>query len=327
MKKLVALILAVMMIVAATAALAEQKVPKIAYVPRVEGQAWWENVHKYVDMWAEEHGIEVIYKGPAEVTAEAQIPILQDMINQDVDILCTCLNDTASGEEILKAAREKGIIVIATENEDLVNCDFDVEPHLAAEQGAFLMDLLAKQMGEEGQYITMVGSLTFESQNAWADGAVARQKEAYPNMELVPDARVEDNSDAQQAYELTIQLKEKYPDLKGILGTGSFDAPGAARAIEEMGLTGKMFATSVAIPSEVSDFMKSGALQGVSVWNAGISAQAQLNAGLKLFNGETIETGTDLGVEGYESVVVEGNHIFGKGDVAVTPENVDDFGF
>ena len=80
-------------------------------------------------------------------------------------------------------------------------------------------------------------------------------------------------------------------------------------------------------PSEVSDFMKSGALQGVSVWNAGISAQAQLNAGLKLFNGETIETGTDLGVEGYESVVVEGNHIFGKGDVAVTPENVDHYGF
>jgi hypothetical protein len=23
----------------------------------------------------------------------------------------------------------------------------------------------------------------------------------------------------------------------------------------------------------------------------------------------------------------EGNHVFGKGDVAVTPENVDDFGF
>ena len=327
MKKLVALILAVMMIVAATAALAEQKVPKIAYVPRVEGQAWWENVHKYVDMWAEEHGIEVIYKGPAEVTAEAQIPILQDMINQDVDILCTCLNDTASGEEILKAAREKGIIVIATENEDLVNCDFDVEPHLAAEQGAFLMDLLAKQMGEEGQYITMVGSLTFESQNAWADGAVARQKEAYPNMELVPDARVEDNSDAQVAYELTMQLKEKYPELKGILGTGSFDVLGAAKATEEMGLAGKMFAISVAVPSQVAEYIDNGTIKSVAVWDPGMSAKAQLNAGLKLFRGETIETGSDLGVEGYNDVTVDGKQVIGHGDVAINADNVHDYDF
>ncbi len=327
MKKLVALILAVMMIVAATAALAEEKVPKIAYVPRVEGQAWWENVHKYVDMWAEENGIEVIYKGPAAVTAEDQVPILQDMINQDIDILCTCVNDPASVEEIFKAAREKGIIIITTENEAVENCDLDIEPHTAAGQGAFLMDLLAQQMGEEGQYITMVGSLTFGSQNDWADGAVARQQEAYPNLELVPDARVADDSDAQKAYELTIQLKEKYPNLKGILGTGSFDAPGCARAIEEMGLAGQMFAVSVAMPSETRDFIKNGVLEGVSVWNAGISAQAQLNAGLMLFRGETIETGSDLGVEGYHDVVVNGKAVIGQGDIAITVDNVDDYDF
>ena len=52
--------------------------------------------------------------------------------------------------------------------------------------------------------------MTMESQNNWADAAVARQEEAYPNMVLVDDKRVEDNSDAQEAYNLTMQLKEKY---------------------------------------------------------------------------------------------------------------------
>ena len=33
-------------------------------------------------------------------------------------------------------------------------------------------------------------------------------------------------------------ILQKYPDLKGIMGTSSFDAPGVARAIEELGLQG-----------------------------------------------------------------------------------------
>jgi hypothetical protein len=80
------------------------------------------------------------------------------------------------------------------------------------------MDQLAAQMNEEGQYITMVGSMTMESQNNWADAAVARQEEAYPNMTLVPDKRVADDSDAEKAYEITKQLIQKYPDLEGHSG-------------------------------------------------------------------------------------------------------------
>jgi simple sugar transport system substrate-binding protein len=117
-------------------------------------------------------------------------------------------------------------------------------------------------------------------------------------MTLVPDKRVEDNSDAQEAYNLTMQLKEKYPDLKGILGTGSFDAPGAARAIEEMGLTGEMFAISVAMPAEVSDYLINGTLKSVALWDASVTARVQLNTAMKLFKGEEVGEGADY-VDGF----------------------------
>ena len=189
------------------------------------------------------------------------------------------------------------------------------------------MDQLAAQMGEEGQYITMVGSMTMESQNNWADAAVERQKEAYPNMELVPDARVADDSDAEKAYNLTKEMIAKYPDLKGILGTGSFDAPGAARAIQELGLTGKVFAISVAMPLEVKDYLEDGTLGSVALWNPGISAKVMLNLGVKMFNGEEIAAGADLGEEGYNAVDIQDKVIIGQGQIAVTTENVNDFGF
>jgi len=212
------------------------------------------------------------------------------------------------------------------------NVDFDIEAFDEAGLGAFLMDELAAQMGEEGEYITMVGSMTMESQNNWADAAVARAEAAYPNMVLVDDKRVEDNSDAQEAYNLTMQLKEKYPNLKGILGTGSFDAPGAARAIEEMGLTGQMFAISVAMPAEVSDYLKSGTLKSVALWDASVTAKVQLNAAMKLFAGEEIGEGSDLGEEGYNAVHIADNgkgknFIFGDGYLAVTVDNWESFGF
>ena len=328
MKKLVALILATLMVLALAPAFAESDTPVIAYVPKVEGQAWWEHVRAGVQEWSEETGIEVIYKGPTTTEDPApQVQIITDLVNRgDVDIICFSPNDPASCEAILAQAREQGIIVIATEASGMENVDFDVEAFDEAGLGGFLMDQLAVQMGEEGEYITMVGSMTMESQNNWADAAVARAEEAYPGMTLVADARVADDSDAEKAYSLTMELKQKYPNLKGILGTGSFDAPGCARAIEEMGLTGEMFAISVAMPSEVSDYLINGTLGSVALWDAAITAKVQLNAALKLYNGETIETGADLGQEGYENVTVNDKVIVGQGWLAVTTENWESFG-
>ena len=189
--------------------------------------------------WASENGIDVIYKGPTDTDAAAQVQIMTDLVNQGVDVLCFSPNDPDACEEICKEAMEKGIIVIATEASGMQNVNYDIEAFDEAGLGGFLMDQLAAQMGEEGEYITMVGSMTMESQNNWADAAIARAEEAYPNMTLVPDKRVADDSDAEKAYELTKELLQKYPNLKGILGTGSFDAPGCARAIQELGLTAK----------------------------------------------------------------------------------------
>lgn len=311
-----------------TAVFAEEAdTPTIAFVPKVMGQAWWDHVQENVEEWSEENGIDVIYKGPTDVDAAAQVQIMTDLVNQGVDVLCFSPNDPDACEAICKEAMDKGIIVIATEASSMENVTYDIEAFDETGLGGFLMDQLAEQMGGEGQYITMVGSMTMESQNNWADAAVARAEEAYPDMELVPDARVADDSDAEKAYELTKELITKYPDLKGILGTGSFDAPGAARAIQELGLTGKVFAISVAMPLEVADYLEDGTLGSVALWDAGVTAKAMLNCAVKLFNGEEIADGADLGVEGYDAVALQDKVLVGQGQIAITKENCYDFGF
>ena len=302
--------------------------PVIAFVPKVIGQAWWDYVRDSgVKAWSEENGIDVAYQGPTEVDAAAQVQIMTDLVAQDIDILCFSPNDPDACENICKEAMEKGIIVIAHEASGMTNVDYDIEAFSEEGLGGFMMDQLAAQMGEEGEYITMVGSMTMESHNNWADAAVAHQLEAYPNMTLVEDKRVSSESDSEVAYNKTKELLKKYPNLKGILGTSSFDAPGAARAIEELGLTGKVFAISVALPSEVRDYLKDGVLQSVALWDPALAAKAMLNLAMKMYNGETIETGADLGVEGYTNVTINGTLIVGQGWIAITKDNVDTFTF
>ena len=301
--------------------------PVIAFVPKVIGQAWWDYVGEGVKAWAEENAdiAEVIYKGPAEVDAAAQVQIMTDLVNQGVDALLFSPNDPNACEEICKQAKEAGIIVISTEAATMTNVHYDVEAFNDAGLGAFLMDSLARQMGEEGEYITMVGSMTMESHNNWADAAVARAQEAYPNMTLVADARVSSESDAEVAYNKVKELKQKYPNLKGILGTSSFDAPGSARAIDELGLTGQMFAISVAMPSETRDYLKSGILQAVGLWDPAVTAKVMLNLAVKMYNKEEIKAGMDLGMPGYDAVAIEGKVIIGDGALAITADNDDSF--
>ena len=301
--------------------------PVIAFVPKVIGQAWWDYVGDGVKEWAAETGYEVIYKGPAEVDAAAQVQIMTDLVNQGVDALLFSPNDPNACEEICKQAMEAGIIVISTEAATMTNVNYDVEAFNDAGLGAFLMDSLAKMMGEEGEYVTMVGSMTMESHNNWADAAVAQAEANYPGLTLVADARVSSESDAEVAYNKVKELKQKYPNLKGILGTSSFDAPGAARAIDEMGLTGQMFATSVAMPSETRDYLKAGVLQGVGLWDPALTAVVMLNMAVDMLNGVEIATGYNAGVAGYEAVEVTGTLVVGQGSLAITAENVDTFTF
>jgi simple sugar transport system substrate-binding protein len=308
-------------------AIAEKGTPVIAFVPKITNQPWWERAISGVQQWSKDFGIDVIIKGPTELDPAAQVQIITDLVNQGVDILCVAPLDPASCENILKQAREKGIIVIAHESVGIVNADYDLEAFSEAGLGGAMMDNLAKMMGEEGEYITMAGFVTMASHMNWINAAVARQKEAYPKMVLVDPVPVESECDAERAYELTKELLKKYPNLKGIQGTSSFDCLGVARAIEEMGLIGKFFVTSVGLPAENGEFLDHGSLQVISLWDPYWSNYLMQTVGLKMWNGEEIKTGLDLGIDGYHNCTVQGNVIMGQGWLQITKDNWKIFGF
>ena len=71
------------------------------------------------------------------------------------------------------------------------------------------MDKLAEQMGYAGKYVTMVSFLTASSHNEWADAAISRQKEKYPDMELIPEEKLESEENQEVAYNRTKEILKK----------------------------------------------------------------------------------------------------------------------
>ena len=330
MKKVLTLVLAVLLVFSGVAAFAEGW--EIVVVPKDASNPWFVRMEVGVNEYAEAHPENTIYqRGTPEIDATLQAQLVQDLIAQGVDAICVVPVDPESLEPVLEQARAAGIVVIAHEGASLVNVDYDIEAFNNAAYGAFIMENLAQAMGGEGVYTTMVAHVTNASHNEWADGGVAYAEENYPNMTLLEaEPRVESEDNGDVAYNVAKELFNKYPDLKGIMGTSSFDAPGVARAIEELGLTGKVFTSGTGMPADNAELLKSGAVQSLTLWDPALAGQAMIALAEKLLAGEEITTPLDLGVEGYTALQFrEGSEtvLEGEGWMVITAEHVDSLGF
>ncbi|RRD06649.1 autoinducer 2 ABC transporter substrate-binding protein [Arachnia propionica] len=303
----------------------------IAIVPKDATNPWFVRMETGVKRFAEESGLNVYQKGPAETDAAMQSQVIRDLIAQNVSAIGVVPVDPAALEPVLKEAMDAGIVVITHEGASQESTKYDIEAFNNAAYGGFIMDNLAKAMGEEGLYTTMVGHVTNASHNEWADGGVAHQKEKYPRMTLLEaEARVESRDNGEGAYQTAKELFKKYPDLKGIMGTSSFDAPGIARAIEELGLKGKVFTAGTGMPSANKELLEKGLVAALTLWDPALAGYAMAALAKKVLDGEEITDGIDLGVEGYESMkFAEGSDkvLEGSGWIVITAENVDSFEF
>ncbi len=300
---------------------------EFATVVKLTGVAWFDRMEEGVNDFGEDNeGISTFQQGPAESDAALQVQVIEDLIARDVDVINVVPFQPDTVEPVLKKARDAGIVVIGHEGASLENVDYDIEAFDNAAYGRHLMDELAKEMGETGEYAVFVGSLTSETHNIWVDSAIEHQKETYPDMTWVGD-KVESTDDADVAYTRTQELLAAFPNLKGIQGSSSLDVVGVGQAIDEAGLQDNIAVVGTSVPSISSDLLETGAIDLISFWDPALAGYAMNSVAKMVVEGETPESGMDLGLEGYDNIVVEGSVISGSAWIDVTTENVDDYPF
>ncbi|MBB6454592.1 simple sugar transport system substrate-binding protein [Salirhabdus euzebyi] len=302
---------------------------KIATVVKLSGVAWFDRMEEGVDKFGEDTGHETFQQGPQQADAAQQVQIIEDLIAQQVDAITVVPFSAEALEPVLKKARDAGIVVISHEADGMENVDFNIEAFNNSDYGKFLMDNLAAAMGEEGEYMTTVGSLTSNSHMEWVQSAHQHQLDNYPNMTAVV-TEVETGDDLNTASEKFRETLKAHPDLKGFQGSASTDAPGAALAIEELGLEGQISVVGTSVPSVSGQYIENGSINAITFWDPADAAYAMNTLAVMILDGkkDEIQTGLDLGIKGYDSLTVkDGKYIYGNAYVKVDKDNLDEYNF
>ena len=295
-------------------------------VVKIAGINWFNRMEEGVVAWGKDNGVNANLVGPAQADAAQQIPIIEDLIANKVDALCVIPMDPTQLDPVLKKAMDAGITVITHEASNQVNMQYDIEAFDNTAFGAGLMDRLAEKMGSEGEYAVFVGSLGSKTHNEWVDGAIARQKEAYPNMKLVGDKN-ESKDDAEIAYQKAKEILAAYPNIKGFEGSASTDVAGIGRAVEEAGLQDKVSVVGTSLPSIAGDLLTSGAIDAIGFWDPAVAGAACNKIAQMVLAGEKIGEGTDLGIDGYHSLKAVGNVLYGDAAVYTDATTADQYPF
>ncbi|WP_121613700.1 autoinducer 2 ABC transporter substrate-binding protein [Mesobacillus foraminis] len=239
----------------------------VAIIPKVINIPYFNAVEEGAIEAGKELGVKVIYKGPTVADSKQQIKVIDELIeNEEIDVMAVSANDPEKLIPVLKKAQSHQIKVITWDADTLKEGrDFFINMVNPETLGRHLMDTLAWNVGEQGEFAIMTGAHSASNLNEWLKWIQQHQKEYYPNMKLVTIAATDDNPN--KAYLIAQKLIKDHPQLKGIIGNSSVGPPAAAQAVKEAGKAGKIAVVGLSPPNPMNEYLKDGSAQIITLWS------------------------------------------------------------
>lgn len=257
MKKLIALLLTVIMVLGLTACAAKSSndTQTYAIITKAAGNPYNEREATGFEEVVKAAGYNVIVKHPAEITAEAQITLINELVAQKVSGIGIAANDFDALETATKAAMDAGIKVVSLDS----SCNpasrmTHINQAGVQEVAQCLVDATYDLLGGEGEWAILSATSIATNQNAWIDAMKEILKDdKYANMTLVEVAYGDDEQ--QKSVDETKALLQNYPNLKLINAPTTVGIAAASKVITDEGLQGQVIVTGLGLPSEMAEFM------------------------------------------------------------------------
>jgi rhamnose transport system substrate-binding protein len=243
---------------------------RIGVVAKSLGNGFFDAVHKGADEAARELDADVIFNGPTTPTAEGQIEVLNSLIAQRVDAIAVSANDPDALVPTLKRAMERGIKVVSY---DSGVARAGRMAHLAPSSdqliGETVVSLVAELSPQEGgdgkgKFAVVSATPTSTNQNSWL-AEMRKALNQHAGLELVSVVYGDDVSD--KSYREAVALLKQHPDLAVLVSISSVGIVASARAVEDLGLTGKVKVTGLGLPSELAGYVEKGVVPKFAIWN------------------------------------------------------------
>ena len=294
----------------------------------------------FIDMYVgfrefcESEGVNCMYRGTEEPTAEKEIEVITQLIAQGVNGLAVIAADYDALEPVLTQAMGQGISVVTFDS--ATNPDarqLHVEQASIDEVGRAQMKSALEICGGPGSEGT-IGILSAQPESQLhADWCAAMLKEVednpddYANIKVLDIAYGDDLPD-KSTTEAQAML-QNYPDIDAIISPTTVGILSAAKVIQDMNSDCKV--TGVGLPSEMAPYIENGVCYDFYLWNPfdqGYLAAASVNS---ISTGESTGAAGDTITAGRLGSFTVDNYYDGGTDVLLgdpirfTKDNIDEY--
>jgi len=266
MKKKIVIFASVLLGMSLSISSAQAEDLRIALVVKALGIGFFEAAAKGAEEAAEElGGVEVIYTGPTDTTAEGQIEVINSLIAQKVDAIAISANDQDALVPALKKAMSRGITVISWDSGVAQEGRaMHLNPSSNSLIGNMIVKMAADHLPDGGDVAVLSASATATNQNIWIE-EMNKVLGNYEGINVVATVYGDDLSD--KSYREAQGLMSSHPNLKAIISPTSVGIVAAAQAVSDAGKTGEIIVTGLGLPSEMAAHVESGASKSFAIWN------------------------------------------------------------
>jgi len=300
----------------------------ITFLPKNLGNPYFDTSSKGGKAAVDALGGTFAEVGPAEATPDAQVSYINTATQQGVGALVVSANDPQAICDALNEARDAGVKVVTFDSDTNPECrDLFINQATADGIAKIQVDLIAEQIGDEGEIAVLSASANATNQNAWIETMKEILAADHPNITLVETVYGDD--DDQTSFDKTAALLQSHPNLKGIISPTTVGVAAAARYLSTSDFKGKVALTGLGTPNQMREYVEDGTVTAFALWNpeelgylAAYAAAALIEGDITGAEGDTFEAG-DLGSYevGADSTVLLGDpYVFDK-------ENIGDFDF
>jgi rhamnose transport system substrate-binding protein len=250
------------------------------------------------DQAIKELGFTAVQRAPELPTTEAQIEMVEQLIEQKVASISIAGNDFDALQPVLTKAKNAGIKVISLDSAvNPASRLVHVNQADTRKIGETLAEAAFDLAGGSGEIAILSATSQASNQNAWIEAIEQTLKQPrYASLKLVKIAYGDDLRE--KSISETEGLLASYPGLKVIVAPTAVGIEAAARVISDRGLIGKVKITGLGLPSEMAEYITNGSCPYMFMWNpidigylAGYTAAALSGGKITGAAGETFSAG------------------------------------
>ena len=266
----------------------------IAVIPKGQAHVFWQTVRAGAERAAAEEHVEMIWAAPAnETDLTGQANIIEDFVNRRVDAIVLAPSHRKALVPAVTKAAGAAIPVVVIDS----GMDFDRQVSFIATDNHQGGVLAARRMGE---LLHGRGKVAVLGIAAGSGSGIEREsgfqetiRKEFPNIQIAGYQFTE--SDRTRGLTVAEDFLTRFPDLDGLFASNESSAVGAARAVTNRGLRGKIHIVGFDSSSDLIQALRDGSVDVLVVQQPFRMGYEGVRTAVAALRHQTVEKRVDTG--------------------------------